>query len=163
MLPTDLTVSAVIEQDDRFLMIEQRTAGSVIVTHPGGHIETGEAPEQAVVRGAMEGTGCEISVSGLLGVYLWIHPQTRQQFLRIVYRADMVKENVSRQLDSGFCTVHWYSLADIRLRSGDLGSPIVLRSVEDYMAGKRQPDELLAGMMPIQQNVAAVMANAALV
>jgi hypothetical protein len=38
-----------------------------------------------------------------------------------------------------------------------------LRCVEDFIAGKRQPSELLAGMMPIQQNVAAVMANACLV
>jgi hypothetical protein len=38
-----------------------------------------------------------------------------------------------------------------------------MRCIEDYLAGQRQPDGLLAGMMPIQQNVAAVMANAALV
>ena len=60
-------------------MIEERSSGEVVVTQPGGHIDTGESPEQAVVREAMEETGCEISVSGLLGVYLWIHPQTRQQ------------------------------------------------------------------------------------
>jgi hypothetical protein len=37
-----------------------------------------------------------------------------------------------------------------------------MRSVEDYLAGQRQPDGFLAGLMPVQQNVAAVMANAAL-
>ena len=68
MLSTDLTVSAVVAQNDRFLMIEHRSSGVVVVTQPGGHIETGEAPEQAVVREALEETGCEISVSGLLGV-----------------------------------------------------------------------------------------------
>ncbi len=35
--------------------------------------------------------------------------------------------------------------------------------VEDYLAGKRKPDSFLANLMPLQQNVAAVMANAALV
>ena len=144
-------------------MIEERSSSIVVVTQPGGHIESGESPEETVVREAMEQTGCEISVSGLLGVYLWIHPQTRQQFLRIVYTADMVKENISRQLDKGICAVHWYSLADIRHRSKDLRSPIVLRCIEDFVAGKRQPEELLAGMMPIQQNVVAIMANAHLV
>jgi len=38
-----------------------------------------------------------------------------------------------------------------------------MRCVEDYLAGQRQPDGLLAEMMPLQQNMAAVMANAALV
>jgi hypothetical protein len=108
-------------------------------------------------------TGCEIAVSGLLGVYLWIHPQTREQYLRVVYTAKTIKEKISRQLDQVVQGVHWYSLADIKRRSGDLRSPIVLRCVEDFLAGKRQPKELLVGMMPIQQNVAAVMANACLV
>ena len=144
-------------------MIEERMSGLVVVTQPGGHIETGESPEEAVVREVMEETGCEIATTGLLGVYLWIHPQTRQSYLRIVYTADMLNENISRQLDKGITAVHWYSEADIRHRIKNLRSPIVLRCVADYVAGKRQPAETLAGMMPIQQNVAAVMANAHLV
>ena len=144
-------------------MIEERSSGVIVVTQPGGHIETGESPEEAVVREALEETGSEVLVSGFLGVYLWIHPQTRQQFLRLVYTARMIKENISRQLDKGVRGVHWYSLADIQHRKRNLRSPIVLRCVEDYVAGKFQPENTLAGMTPIQQNVAAVMANAHLV
>ncbi len=158
-----MTVTAVVEQNGRFLIVEKHSSGVIVVTQPGGHIQTGEAPEHAVVRGVMQETGCELVASDLLGVYLWIHPQTRQQYLRIVYTADLVKENISRQLDEVIVDVHWYSLADIRHRNKDLRSPIVLRCVEDYIAGKREPRELLAGMMPIQQNVAAIMANARLV
>jgi ADP-ribose pyrophosphatase YjhB (NUDIX family) len=161
--PTDLTVTAVVQKDDRFLMIEKQSSGVVVVTQPGGHIEPGESPEQAVFRGTLRETGCKVEVSGLLGVYLWIHPQTREQYLRVVYTAKAIKENISRQLDHVVRGVHWYSLGDIKRRSRDLRSPIVLRCVEDFIAGKRQPSELLAGMMPIQQNVAAVMANACLV
>ena len=163
MHPTDLTVTAVVQKDDRFLMIEKQSSGLVVVTQPGSHIESGEAPEQALVRGALRETGCEIAISGLLGVYLWIHPQTREQYLRVVYTAKAIKENLSRQLDKVVRGVYWYSLADIKRRGRDLRSPIVLRCVEDCLAGKRQPKEVLAGMMPIQRNVAAVMANACLV
>jgi ADP-ribose pyrophosphatase YjhB (NUDIX family) len=163
VLPTDLTVTAVVEQLDRFLIVEKRSSGAIVVTQPGSHIKTGEAPEQAVVRGALLETGCEVAVSGLLGVYLYIHPQSRQQYLRIVYTADLVNENISRKLDEVVVDVHWYTLADIRHRSRELRSPIVLRCLEDFVGGKREPTELLAGMMPIQQNVAAVMANACLV
>ncbi len=144
-------------------MIEKQASGVVVVTQPGGHIETGEAPEEALFRGTLRESGCEVAVSGLLGVYLWIHPQTREQYLRVVYTATAIKEKISRQLDQVVRGVHWYSLADIKRRSRDLRSPIVLRCVEDFIAGKRQPQEILAGMMPLQQNVAAVMANACLV
>ena len=116
-----------------------------------------------MVRKTIEETGCEISVSGFLGVYLWIHPQTRQQFLRLVCTARMLKDNFNGQLDKGIHGVHWYSLANIQHRKRDLRSPIVLRCVEDYVAGIFQPENTLAGMTPIQQNVSAVMANAHLV
>lgn len=163
MLPTDLTVSAVVERHERFLTIEKRVSGVVVVTQPSAYIETDESPEQATVRGGLLEAGCQLAVTGVLGVYLWIHPQTRQQYLRIVYTAELLKENVNRQLDEHIQGVHWYSLGDIRNRSRELISPIVQRCVEDYIVGKREPDDLLSGMLPIQQNVTTIMANACLV
>ncbi len=163
MLVTDLTVSAVVERDGRFLIVEERSSGVVVMNHPGGHIESGESPEQAVVREALEETGCKITVGEMLGIYLWIHPQTRQQYLRIAYVGNYVSHDESRVLDDGVYAIHWLTPADIRQRMQRLRSPMVMRCVEDYLAGRRQPDSFLASLMPVQQNVAAVMANAALV
>jgi len=163
VLPTDLTVSAVVEKEGRFLMIEERSSGVIVVNQPGGHIDVGESPEQAAEREALEESGCQICVTGLLGVYLWIHPQSRQNFLRIAYVADLVSENPTRKLDDGVYAVHWYTLNEIQHRRRDLRSPMVLRSVEDYLAGNRQPETLLANIMPVQKNVDKVLANAALI
>ncbi len=163
MLPTDLTVSAIVENDGKFLIVEERASGIVVINQPGGHIEAGETPEQATEREALEESGCTISVNGLLGVYLWIHPQTRQNYLRIAYTADLKEVDVNRKLDDGVCAVHWYSISDVQRRKKDLRTPMVLRSIEDYLAGHRQPETILAGMMPVQQNVDQVLANAALV
>ena len=163
MLPTDLTVSAVVEHENRFLIVEERSSGVLVVNQPGGHIESGESPEQAIVRETLEESGCHIEPSGLLGVYLWIHPQTRQQFLRIVYTGRFLNEEVGYQLDDGIHAVHWYSQSDLERRKRELRSPVVLRCIEDYLAGQRQSDSILAGLTPIQHNVAAVMATAALV
>jgi len=92
VLPTDLTVSAVVENDGKFLIIEERSSGVVVVNQPGGHLESGESPKEAATREALEEAGCAIKVTGLLGVYLWIHPQTRQNHLRIVYVADLISQ-----------------------------------------------------------------------
>jgi ADP-ribose pyrophosphatase YjhB (NUDIX family) len=163
VLPTDLTVAAVVPRDGRYLIVEERASGVVVVTQPGGHIEAGESPEEAVVRETLEETGCHVEVDSLLGVYLWIHPQTRQQFLRIVYIAALVSDGRTRPLDDGVHAVHWYSLDDLRRRRQSLRSPVVIRCIDDYLAGVRPPHTLLSGMMPVQQNVEAVIATACLV
>lgn len=163
MLPTDLTVAAVVEQDGKYLIVEERSSGTLVVTQPGGHIETGESPEEACTREVMEETGCEIAINSLLGVYLWIHPQSRQQFLRIVYVADLLQEDVKKKLDDCIHAVHWYHRADIEHHVRKLRTPIVMRCIDDYIAGKRQPESILAGAMPIQHRVADVLANASLV
>lgn len=163
MYPTDLTVAAVVEDDGRYLLVEEHAMGQVVLNQPGGHIEAGESPEEAVIREVLEETGCDIACGELIGVYLWIHPQTRQQFLRIVYAAKFLACDESRQLDHSIVARRWQTRADLEERRATLRTPVVLRCIHDYEAGKRQADNLLSGMLPLQNNVDAVLANADLV
>jgi len=163
VLPTDLTVSAVVEDDGQFLIVEERSSGVIKLNQPSGHIETGESPEQAAERETLEETGCIVSVSGLLGVYLWIHPQTRQNFLRIAYVADLLSRDTRRDLDDVIHAVHWFTRSDLENRKRDIRTPIVLRSIDDYLAGRREPATKLDSYMPVQQHVHEVLASADLV
>ena len=163
MYPTDLTVSAVVEDDGRYLLVEEHAMGQVVLNQPGGHIETGESPEEAVIREALEETGCDVTCGELIGVYLWIHPQTRQQYLRIIYAAKFLSCDERRQLDHNIVGRRWLTRADLEQRRNTLRSPVVLRCIHDYESGKRQSDGLLSGMLPLQNNVDAVLANADLV
>jgi len=158
-----LTVAAVIERDERYLLVEEYAMGMRVFSQPGGHIEAGESPEEAVIRETLEETGCDIACGDLVGVYLWIHPQTRQQFLRIIYAAEYLGCDEQRALDDGIIGKRWMTLADIEKRRRDLRSPAVLRCLHDYAAGKRQSDSLLTGMLPLQQNVHRIIATADLV
>lgn len=163
MYPTDLTVSAVVFHDGRYLLVEEHAMGRVVLNQPGGHIEASESPEVAVVREVLEETGCEVTCSGLIGTYLWIHPQTRQQFLRLVFEAEFVVCDPNRKLDDSIVALRWLTRADIENSRRTLRTPVVLRCVHDYEAGKRQSDGQLAGMLPLQHNVDAVLASADLV
>ncbi len=163
MHPTDLTVAAVIENDGQFLLVEEHASGRRVLSQPGGHIEAGESPEQAVIRETLEETACDVSCGELVGVYLWIHPQTRQQFLRIVYAAEFLQCNKERHLDDGIIARRWLTIDEIAHRKTMLRSPAVLRCVQDYVSGKRQSDALLSAMLPLQQNVQRVLAAADLV
>ena len=163
MYPTDLTVSAVIENSGQYLLVEERAMGQIVLNQPGGHIESGESPEQAVVREVREETGCAVNCGELIGMYLWIHPQTRQQFLRLVFVAEFLSHDADAPIDDNIIRSRWMPREDIEHRRGDLRSPVVLRCVHDFEAGKRQSDALLSGMLPLQHNVDAVLANADLV
>ena len=163
MYPTDLTISAVVEYQGRYLLVEEHAMGRAVLNQPGGHIETGEAPEEAVIREVLEETGCNVTCGELIGMYLWIHPQTRQQFVRIAYVGSFLGYEEGRELDDGIIARRWLTRDDIEHRRATLRSPIVLRSVRDFEAGRRQSEALLTGMHPLQHNVDAVLANADLV
>jgi ADP-ribose pyrophosphatase YjhB (NUDIX family) len=163
MHPTDLTVAAVIERDNKYLLVEEYAMGRRVITQPGGHIEADESPEQAVVRETLEESGATVECRDMIGIYLWIHPQTRQQFLRLVYAADFVSCDESADLDDGILGRRWMTLDDIRARRSILRTPAVLKCIEDYIAGRRASDALLTGMLPLQKNVHQILATADLV
>lgn len=144
-------------------MVEEQSSGVLVFTQPGGHIEAAESPEEACTREVLEESACDIAINSLVGIYLWIHPQTRQQFLRIVYVGDLLQEHTGRKLDDGIHAVHWYSQSDIEHHVRRLRTPVVSRCIEDFIAGKRQPESILAGAVPIQHRVADVLASASLV
>jgi ADP-ribose pyrophosphatase YjhB (NUDIX family) len=163
MLTTDLTVAAVVHRDGKYLLVEEYAMGTAVISQPGGHLESGESPEDAVIREVLEETGCNVSVSELIGVYLWIHPQTRHQFLRIVFVAEYADCDETRPLDDSIIQRWWMTRAEVEERRQQLRTPAVLRCIDDFEAGRRQSDTLLAGMLPLHQHVDAVIARADLV
>ena len=163
MLPTDLTVAAVVYRDGKYLVVEETAGGRVVLTQPGGHIESGDSPEVAVVREVREETGCVVACEDLIGVYLWIHPQTRQQFLRLVYVAEFQSCDESQALDTGIIARPWLSQDEIAANRQRLRSPVVQRCIQDFEAGRRESHTLISGMLPLAHNVERVLARADLV
>ena len=70
----------VLLQGDKIALIERHRAGLHYFTFPGGHVETGEAPEQAAIREAKEELGVDVSVQRFLAE-IWWHNQPQYYYL----------------------------------------------------------------------------------
>lgn len=139
-----VTVAAVVERDGRFLMVEERIAGRLVLNQPAGHLEAGESLVEAVVRETLEETACAFRPTALVGVYLWHGAGGRPTFLRVAFCGGAGAPQPGRTLDSAIVACHWLGRDDLLAHADSLRSPLVLRCVDDYLAGTRHPLTLLA-------------------
>lgn len=163
MPSTDLTVAAVVSHEGRYLMVEETSRGRVVLSQPAGHIESGESPEDALIREVLEETGCTVTCNELIGVYLWKDPHSGRQYLRVVYTAGFVECDETLELDTPIIARHWMTRDEIEAEYARLRTPAVLRCVEDFEAGRREPRNVLAGPGPVQYDVGQVIERADLV
>ena len=70
----DVTVAAVIERDGKFLLVEERAGGRVVLNQPAGHLEHSETLQQAIARETLEETGWTFVPREIVGIYLWQPP-----------------------------------------------------------------------------------------
>lgn len=138
----DVTVASVVENDGRFLMVEERAFGRIVFNQPAGHLEPGESLVDAAVRETREETGYLFEPSHLLGIYLW-RSDSGTSFLRVTFLGSARPPQGIPVLDDGIVAVHWLSRNQLLSRADQLRSPMVLRCIDDYLAGVRYPLDTL--------------------
>ena len=142
----EITVAAVTETDGRFLVVEERINRRLVINQPAGHVEAGETLLEAIAREVREETAWLFTASELVGVYLWRHPDTGRTTKRFAFTGSVSDHRGGQQLDEGVVATHWLSHAELKGREPELRSPLVLRCVEDYLAGRRQPLAAVAAL-----------------
>lgn len=161
MQTTDLTVAALVEHEGRFLIIEETVSGRRVFTQPGGHVETNESAEDAARREVLEEAGVDVRIRDLIGAYLWQDDNDRQ-FLRIVFVGSLRGDALGTPSDPTIHAVQWLSYAELAARLDKHRSPSVMRCIDDYLAGERQPRSLFAGCTLPEEHVSTAMASAEL-
>ena len=138
-----VTVAAVIERDGKFLLVEEETDSGIRYNQPAGHLECREALVDAVIREVLEETACTFVPQYLIGVYNWRNEAKDLTYLRFTFGGEVVAHDAQRQLDAGIIAAHWLSLDEIRALQPRHRSPLVMRGIDDWLAGKRYPLDLL--------------------
>jgi 8-oxo-dGTP pyrophosphatase MutT (NUDIX family) len=140
----EVTVAAIVEREGRFLMVEERIAGRLVLNQPAGHLEDRETLIEAVIRETREETAWRLTPEALVGTYLWRNPANERTFLRFAICGRVADHDAAQALDTGIVRALWMTHDQLLAQPGRLRSPLVLRCLEDYLKGARQPLESVA-------------------
>jgi len=132
------TVAAVIERDGRFLLVEERIDGRLVLNQPAGHLDPDESLVAACRREVLEETAHRFEPTALVGIYRWHYAAQDVTFLRFCFRG-RIEGLEERALDREIVALHWLSRAELAARRAEHRSPLVQRCVEDYLAGRQFP------------------------
>lgn len=141
-----VTVAAVIERNGRFLLIEEETSEGLRLNNPAGHLDPGEAPAEGCARETLEETAHRFTPTALVGVYLSRSERPSGEdvtYIRFAYCGDLGDLEPDRPLDTGIVRTLWLTAQEIRDSAARHRSPLLLRCLEDYLAGQRYPLSLI--------------------
>jgi phosphatase NudJ len=153
-----VTVAAVIERDfdgvQKFLLVEEETRDGLKLNNPAGHLDPGESPLQACIRETLEETAFHFTPTAVVGIYLSRFAQAfagqgadeKPQditYLRFAFCGELGEHVMGQALDEGIVRAMWLTADEIRASTDMHRSPLLLRCMEDYLAGVRYPLDLV--------------------
>ncbi len=142
----DITVAAVTQTAERFLIVEERINRRLVFNQPAGHVEHGESLLTAVIREVQEETAWRFVPEALLGVYLWRNPSSGRSTLRFAFVGAVADHDAAQPLDRGIVRTHWLSQPELLQRQAQLRSPLVMRCIEDFQRGTFLAMSAVAGI-----------------
>ena len=131
-----VTVAAIVERENKFLIVEENIDGQLMLNQPAGHWEDNETLIEAVIRETREETAWQFTPSHLVGIYQWKHPSTDDTYLRFAFAGNVYQHDESQPLDQGIVQAVWLSRDEILAREQFHRSPQLMMCIDDYLAGK---------------------------
>jgi 8-oxo-dGTP pyrophosphatase MutT (NUDIX family) len=137
------TVAAVIELDNRFLMVEEEINGKMTLNQPAGHLESGESLIEAVIRETREETTWTFKPTALIGIYRWQLPNEGDTYMRFCFTGNPIQADSDLTLDPDIHQAFWLNQKQLKRRETAFRSPLVQDCLNDYLAGHRYPLTIL--------------------
>ena len=138
-----VTVAAVMQHAGRFCVVEEEVDGRLVYNQPAGHWERDETLAEACAREALEETAHPFRPMHLLGVYRWHLESKDVTFLRFAFLGEAAEALPDRALDKEIRRVLWLTPDEIRALAPRHRSPLVMTCIDDALAGRRYPLDLI--------------------
>jgi 8-oxo-dGTP pyrophosphatase MutT (NUDIX family) len=143
-----VTVACVVTDRDRYLMVEEEVNGRVAYNQPAGHLDDFESLQQAAVRETREETGWTVALTHLIGVHQWRSKEHGDVIVRFSFAAKPLSHDPQQPLDVGIRRALWLTRGEIAALGERLRSPMVLMSIDEWLAGQRLPLSAVTSLMP---------------
>ena len=157
----NVTVAAIMERGGHFLLVEEHTRDGLKLNNPAGHLDPGESPQDGCAREAIEETAHDFTPTALVGVYLNRFTKTNTAddltYMRFAFAGTVGAFHPGRTLDKGIVRAVWMTADEIRACRARHRSPLLLRSLEGYLAGQRFPLALVHTDASVQQQPSAAV------
>jgi ADP-ribose pyrophosphatase YjhB (NUDIX family) len=144
-----VTVAAVIEQDNRFLLVEENTNVGLKFNQPAGHLEPNEDLIDAIKREVNEETAWQFEPEHLLAVQLWRKAPDHPSFVRFCFTGQVHSHNPAQSLDPEIVRIHWLTPQEINARKSTLRSPLVAICIDNYLHNQRYPLSMLQAFLDL--------------
>lgn len=132
-----ITVASVIENAGRFLFVKEHAEKRIVLNQPAGHLEMDESLIQAAIRETLEETGWDIEITHVLGIYLYKAPSNQVTYQRVCFAGRALQQRENHTLDKGIIGPVWLTRDELLAQRERWRSPMVLRSLDDYLSGVR--------------------------
>lgn len=142
-----VTVACVVARGERYLMVEEEVDGRLVYNQPAGHLDDDEDLAEAAVREALEETGWTVELEHFLGVHQWRSTEHGEGVVRFSFVARAVAHDPRRSLDQGIQRALWLTRSEIEALGDRLRSPMVLQSIDAWLAGRRYPLDMLHSLL----------------
>lgn len=140
-----LTVAAVVPQGDRFLFVQERVGSQSVINQPAGHVDLGESVLDAVIRETLEESAWQVRPQALIGIYQLA--LAHAHYLRLCFLCSAERHFPERTLDQEIERALWLTPDQLRSQPLPLRSPLVMRCLEDHLAGRRWPLSLIGDLV----------------
>lgn len=141
--PPHLVVATLVEREGRFLCVEERVNGRQVINQPAGHWDPGESVFEAALRETLEESAWHVELTALLGIYSYAPIELDYGFLRFAFLARPLRHDAHRTLDSDIERALWLTPDELAESQERHRSPMVLRCVEDALAGQSYPLDMI--------------------
>ncbi len=139
----NVTVAAIVECDQKFLLVEENADNHIVFNQPAGHLEKDESLIDAVKREVLEETAWEFIPQSIVGMYMYPIQHSNITYLRLCFSGACEKYHPEQALDDGIIQAVWFSQEEIKQNLDRMRSPMVPQCINDYLSGKSYPLELL--------------------